>query len=250
MGSLVNEDAPDQTLKLSPHPHVPFTFGLLNLNPSLRPSLVKSTSVPSRYARFELFTITLTPWLSNTRSSGPMVSAYSTVYALPEQPTVFTPMRRPSPFPRLPRKDRTRSAAFSVRRSVIFNSSLQTTLQIHFLVSRTSGVSDVSPVSTRQYTAQRTQKFLDVGFSAVPTEADTKTAARQITLDAHRQQYRTRLIAAPRARRSTRHRKSQAIQVQYQSFALHTVDTKTNRVRYARCVGGKNLHAMKTAEPG
>lgn len=38
----------DQTLKLSPHPHVSFTFGLLNLKPSLKPSRAKSNSVPSR----------------------------------------------------------------------------------------------------------------------------------------------------------------------------------------------------------
>src|SRR5690606_2637880 len=37
-----------QTLKLSPQPHSPRTLGLLNLKPSLRPSLTKSSSVPSR----------------------------------------------------------------------------------------------------------------------------------------------------------------------------------------------------------
>ena len=39
---------PDYTLKLSPQPHSSFTFGFSNLNPSFKPSLPKSTRVPSR----------------------------------------------------------------------------------------------------------------------------------------------------------------------------------------------------------
>src|SRR3546814_4773948 len=40
-----------QILKLSPQPHSPRTFGLLNLKPSLSPSRTKSSSVPSRYTK-------------------------------------------------------------------------------------------------------------------------------------------------------------------------------------------------------
>src|ERR1700719_2092836 len=52
-------------LKLSPQPHSSFTFGLLNLKPSFKPSRVKSSSVPSRYGMLLGSTMTVTPWLLN-----------------------------------------------------------------------------------------------------------------------------------------------------------------------------------------
>ena len=54
----------------SPQPQASTTFGLRNLNASLRPCLTKSTSVPSINGRLDLSTNTLTPRFSNTMSSG------------------------------------------------------------------------------------------------------------------------------------------------------------------------------------
>src|SRR4029077_1432226 len=90
-----------QTLKDSPQPQRSFSFGLLNLKPSFRPSRAKSSSVPSRYARLLGSISTRTPLLSNVTSSGWISSANSSLYARPEQPVVFTPRRRPTPLPRL-----------------------------------------------------------------------------------------------------------------------------------------------------
>ena len=47
-----------QTLKLSPQPHSPLTFGLRKLKASFSPSLTKSTSVPSISARLSRSTTT------------------------------------------------------------------------------------------------------------------------------------------------------------------------------------------------
>src|ERR1700682_338075 len=106
-------------LKLSPQPHSSFTFGLLNLKPSFKPSRVKSSSVPSRYGMLFGSTITVTPWLWNRWSSGRMSSAYSSLYASPEHPVVRTPRRKPTPFPRLVRNFATWLAAVSVSDIVI-----------------------------------------------------------------------------------------------------------------------------------
>ena len=45
--SLLREQFSSQMRKLSPQPHSSFTFGLLNLKPSFKPSRAKSSSVPS-----------------------------------------------------------------------------------------------------------------------------------------------------------------------------------------------------------
>ena len=50
-----------QTLNDSPQPHSLLTFGLLNRNPSFRPSRTKSSSVPSMYGRLLGSTKTRTP---------------------------------------------------------------------------------------------------------------------------------------------------------------------------------------------
>src|SRR5688572_8581684 len=66
------------------------------------------------YGRLFGSTTTLTPWLSNSWSSGFTASTNSSLYAMPEQPEVRTPRRRPTPLPRLARKLCTWLAAFSV----------------------------------------------------------------------------------------------------------------------------------------
>ncbi|MGZ5035929.1 MAG: hypothetical protein ACXWGT_03885 [Usitatibacter sp.] len=45
---VVAREVGSRTLNDSPQPQRSFSFGLLNLNPSLRPSRTKSSSVPSR----------------------------------------------------------------------------------------------------------------------------------------------------------------------------------------------------------
>src|SRR6185436_13137154 len=113
-GGRAGAQSSRQTLNDSPHPQASLTLGLLNLNPSFRPSRAKSSSVPSRYGRLFGSITTLTPWLSNCRSSGETASAYSSLYAMPEQPVVRTPRRSATPLPRLARKFCTCVAAFSV----------------------------------------------------------------------------------------------------------------------------------------
>src|SRR4029079_13404895 len=54
------------------------------------------------------------PWLSNCASSGFTSSAYSSLYASPEQPDVRTPRRSPMPLPRFAMFAATCRAAFSV----------------------------------------------------------------------------------------------------------------------------------------
>src|SRR3989344_5674492 len=130
----------------------------------------------------------------------------------------------------------------------MFKSSLQTSPQ--FVASSTSGIDDVSQPPARQYGTQCAQKFLDIDLGIVPAETDAKTAARKLAIHAHREQYRTRLMAAPRARRTTRYRKPQTIQVQHQCFALHAVDTETNRIWRTLCICGKNLYALEAAQSG
>src|SRR3989338_6026964 len=55
-------------------------------------------------------------------SSGLASSANSSVYAMPEQPVVLTPKRRPTPLPRLARNFCTREAAVSVKVIAIIDS--------------------------------------------------------------------------------------------------------------------------------
>src|SRR3989338_6007744 len=130
----------------------------------------------------------------------------------------------------------------------MLKSSLQTSLQ--FVAPSISGIDDVPPFPARQYDAQCAQKFLDVDLGIAPAETDTQATPRQFALDTHCEQYRTRLIATTRTRRTARYRKSQTIQVQHQCFALHAVDTETNRIWHALCICGKNLYAMEAAQSG
>src|ERR1700730_17005608 len=57
-----------QTEKLSPQPHSPLTFGVLERKASLTPCLTKSTIVPSSRPRLAASTNTCTPRSSNTAS--------------------------------------------------------------------------------------------------------------------------------------------------------------------------------------
>src|SRR6059036_3676381 len=67
------------------------------------------------YCRLFGSTNSFTPWLSNCWSSGLTVSAYSSLYASPEQPDVRTPTSSPTPLPRFARCAVMCRAALSVR---------------------------------------------------------------------------------------------------------------------------------------